>query len=66
MEKIEKQGIPIFFNEEKEPVAAILFIKGQRVIYNLSASSEEDIISLYEKKDRIIKTNANNKKEVKE
>lgn len=55
MEKIEKQGIPIFFNEGKEPVAALLFINGQRVIYNLTPSSEEDIIALYEKKDKIIR-----------
>jgi hypothetical protein len=61
MEKIEKQGIPIFFNEEKEPVAAILFISGQRVIYNLTPSSEEDIIALYEKKDKIIKSEDENK-----
>lgn len=59
MEKIEKQGIPVFFNDDNEPVAAILFIKGQRVIYNLNASNEEDIIALYEKKDKIIKTNDN-------
>lgn len=55
MEKIEKQNVPIFFNEEKEPIAAILFIKGQRVIYTLSTASEDDIINLYEKKDKIIK-----------
>ena len=55
MPKIEKQAIPIFFNGEKEPVAALLFIKGQRVIYTLSAASEDEIVSLYEKTDSPIK-----------
>jgi len=55
MNKIEKQIIPIFFNKGEQPIAALLFIKGRRIIYTLSTASEEEIISLYEKEDLTIR-----------
>lgn len=55
MEKIENQNIPIFFNQEGEPVAALMFVKTQKVIYTLNRATEEEIINLYEKKDKLIK-----------
>jgi len=55
MDKIEKQNLPVFFNDSGEPVAALMYLKSQKVIYTLSRATEEEIINLYEKKDKLIK-----------
>ena len=57
MNKIEKQSVPMFFNELGEPIAVIIYIKGHRVIHLLKEADEDELIDLYEKKDTHIKTN---------
>ena len=59
---IEKTSLPIFYNEEKEPLAAIMFIDRKRVIYMMKPASEEEIINLYQQ-DKKIKRHAENNHE---
>lgn len=56
MPKIEKQAIPIFFDEAGMPIAALLYYKSQRVIYLLKEADEDDVVDLYERKDKLIKS----------
>lgn len=57
MNKIEKQALPVFFDDYGKPTAILMFIKGQRVIYMLQPAGEDEIINLYEKKETKIKGN---------
>lgn len=66
MDKIEKQNIPVFFNDKKEPVAAVMYINRKRCIYLMKEADEDEIIALYEKKDKSIKSNAEKTEENKE
>lgn len=55
--KIEKQNTPIFFNEQEEPIACLIFHKSRRIIYTIKTANEDEIINLYEQKDKPIKNN---------
>ena len=59
MNKIEKQNLPVFHDENGKPIAAILYIKGQRIIHILKPAGEEELIELYEKREKTIKTTEN-------
>lgn len=56
MPKIEKAAIPIFLDEQGKPIAAIIFVKGQRIIFTLDVADEDQIIKLFEKETTTIKS----------
>ena len=53
MIKVEKQSIPIFFNNEGEPIAALVNNKRQRIIYTLREADEDEIVNLIEKQSTL-------------
>ena len=55
MNKIEKQSIPVIFDENGNPIAVIIYIKSQRIIHLLKPADEDELIALYEHKDKQIK-----------
>lgn len=63
MNKIEKQALPVFFDDYGKPTAILIFIKGQRVIYMLQAAGEDEIINLYEKKETKVKKSGDKEEE---
>lgn len=55
---IEKQSIPVFLGEDKEPIAIIYFSPTrERVIYLTKKADEDEIIALFDKTDIKIKPN---------
>ena len=67
MAKIQKTNVPIFFDEDQNPIALILFVGRQRVIYTIKPAGEEELISLYQPnepiKNHVATKKDNNKKE---
>jgi len=61
MDKIEQQSIPVLYNDAREPVAIVLYFERHRIVYLLKEANEEEIVALFEKKDKIIKQDANKK-----
>lgn len=51
----EKQALPVFLDEQGEPIAILCFVNGERILFKVDRMSEDEIIALYEKKDTIIK-----------
>lgn len=57
MRKIQKQCIPIFLDDDEEPVAFIYFTKHrERVIFVVKKADEDEIISLFEQENTKIKS----------
>lgn len=54
MPRIEKQALPIFFNEDGQPVGFIYFdpIRRARVIFSATEAGEDELIEFYEKKEK--------------
>lgn len=51
----EKQALPVFLDEHNKPIAILCFVDGHRILYKVDKMSEEEIITLYERKDTIIR-----------
>ncbi len=51
--KIEKQCVPVFIGENNEPKAIIFYnINRERIIYKVTKADEEELIELYESKNK--------------
>lgn len=52
MPQIQKQAIPVFLDEDGNPVGFIFFKPNHgRIIFRCAEASEEEIIELYENKE---------------
>lgn len=59
--KIEKLNLPVFLNEDGEPIAIIYFTENrERVLFMVNRASEDEIIAVYEAKDSKIRTYKDN------
>lgn len=55
-QKIEKQSIPVFLDEDGEPTAIIFYTKNrERVIFLVKKADEDEIIALFEGKNTKVK-----------
>lgn len=58
-QKIEKQSVPVFLNEDNEPIAVIFTLHNRdKVIFLTKKADEEEIIGLYECKEVKLKAKA--------
>lgn len=54
---IEKQLVPIFHDSSGKPIAILLFLNRQRIIYKIEPADEDEIMALYEQTNPTLNEN---------